>query len=188
MRTLPSLLAAGLALAAFAAPARLQERDIVATAAGDARFSTLVSLVKQAGLVETLQGPGPFTVLAPTDAAFAKVPKAALDKIAGDPTLLKKVLTYHVLSGKILSTDLKTMSAPTVEGESIKVKVGKKGKVHFNRAGVVQADVQTSNGVIHAIDAVLLPPSVAKTLGLAPTPKKTGGKGPNATRGGGAGL
>ncbi len=186
MKTLSALLATGLAAAALLAPAlsasagqdtpppnpsqtpppaqtATGEKDVVDTAVAAGNFTTLVKLVTDAGLADTLKGAGPFTILAPTDAAFKKLPRALLDRLAGDKELLKKVLTYHVLPGKILSTDLKTMAAKTVEGETIRVRVDGK-TVRFNNAKPVAVDVQASNGVIHAIDAVLLPPSVARTL------------------------
>ncbi|MER3495402.1 MAG: hypothetical protein C4320_00360 [Armatimonadota bacterium] len=184
MKTSASLAALLLVTGALIAPAALAPqtsaptKDIVATAMGDARFSTLVTLVKKAGLVSTLQGAGPFTVLAPTNDAFAKVPKPLLEKLSNDPALLKKVLTYHVISGKILAADLKTMSATTVEGEAIRVKLGKKGP-RFNSARVVAADILTTNGVIHAIDTMLIPPSIKPASGprqprVAPTAPNTG--------------
>lgn len=145
-----------------AIPARTNEKDIVDTAVAAGSFKTLVKLVKDAGLVETLKSEGPFTVLAPTDAAFAKVPKAVLKKLAGNKELLKSVLTYHVISGKVLSTDLKEGSVATVQGE--KVKINLHGGAFFNKSKVVKADIMTSNGVIHVIDSVLLPPSVAAKL------------------------
>ena len=202
MKTLPSLLAAGLALAAFAAPItsgnRLQEKDIVdtlaarnamGTASTKAQFTILVQLVTKAGLADTLKGAGPFTLLAPTDAAFAKIPSDVIKKISDDPTALKQVLTYHVIPGKVMSSGITTMKADTVEGEKLAVKVGKKGP-RFGKAKVVEADIVASNGVIHAIDTVLLPPKVARSLGLVP-PKKKGGKvggvgSPTTKPGGGA--
>ncbi|RYG37675.1 fasciclin domain-containing protein [bacterium] len=139
-----------------------QQKDIVDTAVGAGKFTTLVSLVKKAGLVDTLKGGGPFTVLAPTDAAFKKLPKSLVDKVTSDPALLKKILTYHVLSGSVKAASLKNGQRPkTVEGETIKVSI--QGKiVRFNKSKVVMADVKASNGLIHAIDTVLLPPSLTK--------------------------
>ena len=138
--------------------------DIVDTAVAAGNFKVLTSLVAKAGLVDTLKGTGPFTVLAPTDAAFAKLPKKLVAMVTGDKALLVKILTYHVISSKVMSTDLKNgTSAKTVESES--VHVGIRGKhVRFNKSLVVAADVRASNGVIHAIDTVLLPPSVVKAL------------------------
>jgi uncharacterized surface protein with fasciclin (FAS1) repeats len=152
------------ALAVLVVPSFAAEKDIVDIAAGNKDFSTLVSLVKAAGLVDTLKGKGPFTVLAPTNAAFAKVPKAILEKLGADKALLTKVLTYHVIAGEVYAKDLKNGITPkTVEGETVKVTI--KGKtVKFNQAKVVIADVKASNGVIHAIDAVILPASITKML------------------------
>lgn len=136
--------------------------DIVDTAVGAGEFKTLVKLVQHAGLVETLKGNGPFTVFAPTDKAFAKLPKPLVDKLMADKNLLAKVLTYHVVAGKVMSTDLSNgLKAKTVQGESIAVKIAG-NKVKFNNAGLVKADIGASNGVIHVIDTVILPPSLEK--------------------------
>jgi len=152
------------ALAVLVVPSFASEKDIVDIAAGNKDFSTLVSLVKAAGLVDTLKGKGPFTVLAPTNAAFAKVPKAVLEKLGADKALLTKVLTYHVIAGEVYAKDLKNGINPkTVEGETVKVTIMGK-TVKFNQAKVVIADVKASNGVIHAIDAVILPASITKML------------------------
>lgn len=138
------------------------DKDIVDIAAGDKNFSTLVSLVKQAGLVDTLKSKGPFTVFAPTNAAFAKLPKPLLEKVGSDKKLLTQVLTYHVVAGNVMSTDLSNgLKAKTVQGESIAVKIAG-NKVKFNNAGLVKADIKASNGVIHVIDTVILPPSLSK--------------------------
>ena len=164
-------LLAGLCAISFArAP---QSMDIVDTAMAAPNFKTLVSLVKQAGLVETLKGDGPFTVLAPTDAAFAKLPKSLVKTLTSDKALLKKVLTYHVIPGKVMAADASTMYAGTVEGEGINVRI-KRGKPTFNSANVAMADVMTSNGVIHAIDKVLLPPSVMKMMNMSKMKMKGG--------------
>jgi uncharacterized surface protein with fasciclin (FAS1) repeats len=162
MKIRTSILSLSAILMVAAIPARTNEKDIVDTAVAAGSFKTLVKLVKDAGLVETLKSEGPFTVLAPTDAAFAKVPKAVLKKLAGNKALLKSVLTYHVISGKVLSTDLKEGSVATVQGE--KVKINLHGGAFFNKSKVVKADILTSNGVIHVIDSVLLPPTVAAKL------------------------
>jgi transforming growth factor-beta-induced protein len=133
----------------------------VATAAGS--FNTLLAAVKAAGLVETLEGAGPFTVFAPTDAAFAKVPKAQLDALLADKTALTALLTYHVVPGRVMaSAILKTNGATpkTVNGQAVNITV-RGGKVYVGGAQVVSADVQASNGVIHVIDTVLMPPSKA---------------------------
>lgn len=141
---------------------------IVGVAAGDKRFSTLVTLVKQAGLVKTLNGKGPFTVFAPTNAAFAKLKRTAPETfaaVAGDKALLTKVLTYHVLAKRVPSTAAvaaakKNASVKTVQGESIKLSL-KGGKLFLNGGSqVILADVKASNGVIHAINTVIVPPSL----------------------------
>ncbi len=154
---------ATLATAAFAVSAFAQ-KDIVDTAVGAGQFTTLTKLVTEAGLVDTLKSKGPFTVFAPTDKAFAKLPKSLVDTLLKDKKLLTEVLTYHVIAGKVLSTNLKNgLQAKTVQGENLLVTI--KGKnVTFNKSGLVTADVMATNGVIHVIDTVLLPPSVAKKL------------------------
>jgi uncharacterized surface protein with fasciclin (FAS1) repeats len=135
--------------------------DIVDTAVAAGNFTTLTSLLEAAGLVETLKGPGPFTVFAPTDEAFAKVPKETLDALAADPKgALTDVLTYHVVPGKVMAADVTDgLEAKTVQGETVKFTV-KDGKVMINDANIVQTDIECTNGVIHVIDAVLLPPSM----------------------------
>ncbi len=133
-------------------------KDIVAIASGDPQFKTLTKALGAAGLVTTLQGKGPFTVFAPTDAAFAAVPKATLDDLLkpANKAKLVKVLTYHVVPGAVLSTSLKSGDVKSVEGSSLKVVVAA-GKVTVGGANVVKADIKASNGVIHVIDKVLLP-------------------------------
>jgi uncharacterized surface protein with fasciclin (FAS1) repeats len=133
-------------------------QDVVDTAVAAGQFTTLASLLQKAGLVETLKGPGPFTVFAPTDAAFAKVPAATLEGLGNDPAKLRQVLTYHVVAGKFLSTDLTSGPVATVAGPTVNVQVGG-GMVMVNGAMVTKADVVASNGVIHVIDSVLLPPA-----------------------------
>ena len=116
-----------------------------------------MTAVKAAGLVETLKGEGPFTVFAPTDAAFAKVPKATLNALLADKTALANVLTCHVVAGKVMAADaVKLTSAATVQGQSVSITV-KDGKVYVDGAQVVATDIKASNGVIHVIDAVILP-------------------------------
>jgi uncharacterized surface protein with fasciclin (FAS1) repeats len=147
------------ALAAFVAEAQAKpNKDIVAVAAGAGQFKTLVAAIKAAGLVDTLKGPGPFTVFAPTDSAFAKLPKGTVEELLKpeNKQKLTSILTYHVVSGKVLSSQVKTMMAPTVNGQQLDVKVDD-GKVVVNNATVVKADILASNGVIHAIDTVLMP-------------------------------
>lgn len=162
MKLFGSILGAVAALALIVAPAQAgmhAKKDIVDTAAGDAQFSTLVAAVKAAGLVETLKGPGPFTVFAPTNDAFAKLPAGTVENLLKPENKAKlvKVLTYHVVSGKTKSSELagKKLDVATVEGSKIAVD-GTHG-VKVNNATVVKADVSTSNGVIHVIDTVLLP-------------------------------
>lgn len=134
--------------------------DIVDTAVSAGQFKTLVEAVKAAGLVETLKGPGPFTVFAPTDAAFAALPKGTLEDLLKpeNKAKLASILTYHVVSGKVMSKDLKDeMKAKTVQGAEIKIDLDGGPKV--NDANVVTPDVAASNGVIHVIDKVILPPA-----------------------------
>jgi uncharacterized surface protein with fasciclin (FAS1) repeats len=132
--------------------------DIVDTAVAAGAFSTLVKAVKAAGLVETLKGPGPFTVFAPTDEAFAKLPAGTLDSVLKDKAKLTAILTYHVVPGKVLAKDvlgLNGKSVKTVQGGMLKVDTT--SGVKIGGATVTKADVETSNGVIHIIDTVLLP-------------------------------
>lgn len=159
------ILSAAVLVTALVVPSfgQMAKKDIVDTAVGAGRFKTLVTAVKAAGLVSTLKSAGPFTVFAPTDTAFSKVPKATLAMILKDKALLKKILLYHVVPGKIMAKDARTMMAPTASGEKASVKV-MNGKVMVGKATVVIADVQASNGVIHAIDTVLIPPSVMKMM------------------------
>ena len=141
-----------------AAPAA-SGKTIVSIAAGDGRFTTLVKALKAAGLVETLSGEGPFTVFAPTNAAFAKIPKATLASLLkpANKAKLVKILTYHVVPGSVTSKMLKSgQQVATVEGSNVTVKISRK-KVMINNAKVILADVKASNGVIHAIDTVLMP-------------------------------
>lgn len=148
------------AAAAFAAPAFADHHagaDIVDTAVEAGSFSTLVTAVQAAGLEETLRGEGPFTVFAPTDAAFAALPEGTLEGLLEDPEALAGILTYHVVPGEVMSGDLSDgMTAETVNGESVEIGVDM-GAVTVDGANVVQADVAASNGVIHVIDAVILP-------------------------------
>ena len=136
-------------------------KDIVDTAVADGRFTTLVAAVQAAGLVETLKGEGPFTVFAPTDEAFAKLPAGTVEDLLKPENLetLKNILLYHVVAGKVMAADVtKLESAETVLGESVKIKVDM-GNVYINEAQVVLTDIETSNGVIHVIDSVILPPA-----------------------------
>ncbi len=130
--------------------------DIVDTAVSAGSFSTLVAAVKAAGLVDTLKGKGPFTVFAPTDAAFAKLPAGTVDGLLKDIPKLKKILTYHVVSGKVMAADVtKLKSAKTVEGSDVKIDATHGVKI--NDSMVTTADVMADNGVIHIIDTVLMP-------------------------------
>jgi uncharacterized surface protein with fasciclin (FAS1) repeats len=131
--------------------------DIVDTAVKAGSFNTLVAAIKAAGLVDTLKGAGPFTVFAPTDEAFAKLPEGTVDSLLKDIPKLKQILTYHVVSGKVMAADVvKLKSAKTVEGSDVKIDASN-GSVKVNDSTVSTADVATDNGVIHIIDTVLLP-------------------------------
>lgn len=130
--------------------------DIVDTAVNAGSFNTLVAAVKAAGLVDTLKGVGPFTVFAPTDEAFAKLPQGTVDALLKDIPKLKKILTYHVVSGKVLAADVvKLKSATTVQGSDVKIDAS--NGVKINDAKVATPDVAADNGVIHIIDTVLIP-------------------------------
>ena len=132
-------------------------QDIVDIAVANGSFKTLVAAVAAAGLVETLKGEGPFTVVAPTDAAFAKLPAGTVEALLQDQAKLTAILTYHVVPGKVLAADVvKLTSATTVQGGTVAIAT-RDGKVMINGAEVLAADVTASNGVIHVIDSVLLP-------------------------------
>jgi uncharacterized surface protein with fasciclin (FAS1) repeats len=138
---------------------KVETKDIVKTAVDAGIFKTLATALTEAGLIETLQGKGPFTVFAPTDDAFAKLPKGTVESLLKDKAALKKILLYHVVSGNVTSTDVvKLTDATTVEGSKVKISV-KDGNVMINDAKVIKADVKASNGVIHVIDTVILPPA-----------------------------
>lgn len=131
--------------------------DIVDTAVDAGTFTTLVAAVQAAGLVDTLKGDGPFTVFAPTDDAFAALPEGTVEALLADPEALAAILTYHVIAGKVMSGDLSNnMMAATVNGASVTIMT--EGGVMVNDANVVAADIEASNGVIHVIDKVILPP------------------------------
>lgn len=144
--------------------------DIVETAINAGSFGTLVAAVEAAGLVETLTGPGPFTVLAPTDDAFAALPAGLVDclLLPENQEALGAILTYHVISGAVMSGDLTAGDVPTVQTENVTVDLT--NGVMFNNATVIQADVMASNCVVHAIDAVLVPPSIDVEAFLASCP------------------
>jgi transforming growth factor-beta-induced protein len=153
---LPALLAGAFALSLATTVA--SAADIVDTAVAG-NFNTLVAAIKAAGLVDTLKGPGPFTVFAPTDEAFAKLPAGTLENLLKpeNKARLQSILTYHVVAGRVMSQDvLKLESAKTVEGRSIAIKTTD-GVVMVDNAQVLKADIAASNGVIHVIDAVMLP-------------------------------
>lgn len=134
-----------------------QKKDIVTVAVEAGSFKTLATALTEAGLVETLKGDGPFTVFAPTDEAFAKLPKGTLEGLLKDKEALKNVLLYHVVSGNVSSKDVvKLDKAKTLNGKDVMIKV-KDGKVHINKSLVTTADVKASNSVIHIIDTVLIP-------------------------------
>jgi uncharacterized surface protein with fasciclin (FAS1) repeats len=156
------ILAAGVAQPASAQYAekshseRSSKKDIVATAVSAGSFNTLVTAVKAAGLVEVLQGEGPFTVFAPTDEAFAKLPEGTLEALLEDTEKLTAILMYHVVPGRVLAADVvKLSSAPTVQGQ--KITIDTSHGVMVDNAKVVKTDVMASNGVIHVIDTVLIP-------------------------------
>lgn len=131
-------------------------KDIVDTAVAAGSFKTLVTAVQTAGLVDTLKSPGPFTVFAPTDEAFAKLPPGTVEALLKDKAALTKVLTYHVVPGKVLAKDVPTADVKTVQGQTVALKKDASG-VTVNGAKVVAADVVATNGVIHVIDTVILP-------------------------------
>jgi uncharacterized surface protein with fasciclin (FAS1) repeats len=145
------ILAATLAASALA----VQAKDIVDTAVAAGSFKTLAAALTAAGLVDTLKGKGPFTVFAPTDEAFAKIPKADLDALLKDKAKLTAVLTYHVVPGKVMAKDVKAGMVKTVQGGSITVSTT--GGVKVDAANVVKTDIVADNGVIHVIDSVILP-------------------------------
>ena len=138
---------------------RAADNDIVETAKAAGSFNTLLTAATEAGLLDTLKGDGPFTVFAPTDEAFAKVPEETLNALLRDKAKLKEVLLYHVVQGKVMAADaVKLDSAKTVQGQPIMIKA-QGGKVMINNAQVTPADIKASNGVIHVINSVLLPPA-----------------------------
>ncbi|MCL6534613.1 MAG: fasciclin domain-containing protein [Armatimonadetes bacterium] len=147
------------AFVGYSAMSQRAEKDIVDTAVGAGQFKTLVKLVQEAGLVDALRGEGPFTVFAPTDEAFAKLPKSQVDALLKDKEALRRVLLYHVVQGKVMASDVTKMrSAKTLQGQNINIRV-RNNTVRINDAKVVKADIVCSNGVIHVIDKVILPPN-----------------------------
>ena len=149
----------GVTLSGLAQSANESGKDIVDTAVGAGQFKTLVTAVKAADLVDTLKGKGPFTVFAPTDEAFAKIPREKLEALLKDKKALASVLTYHVVPGKVMAADVvKLNTAKTVQGKAITIAT-RDGKVTINGANVLKTDIVCGNGVIHVIDAVILPPA-----------------------------
>jgi uncharacterized surface protein with fasciclin (FAS1) repeats len=157
MRTATALLVlVALAIGASPASAAQQDRDIVDTAAAAGNFTTLTKLLKRAGLVDALKAPGPYTVFAPTDAAFAKVPKHKLKALQKHPKRLRSVLLYHVVGKKLTAAQIVNRKrAKTLNGKKVRFRV-RHSKVYVNRARVTTADIGASNGVIHVINRVLL--------------------------------
>jgi len=133
----------------------VQAKDIVDTAVGAGTFKTLASALAAAGLVDTLKGPGPFTVFAPTDEAFAKIPKAQLDALIADKAKLRSVLTYHVVPGKVMAKDVKAGKVKSVQGSDLTIAVA--GGVMVDGAKVTATDIVADNGIIHVIDSVVMP-------------------------------
>jgi uncharacterized surface protein with fasciclin (FAS1) repeats len=150
-------------MGAFSFGSAFAQTDTIAgIVSKDSQFSTLLTALKAAGLDKTLAGTGPFTVFAPTNAAFAKIPKATLTALLKDKAQLTKVLTYHVVSGKVMAADvMKLKSAKTLEGSTVKVSM-MGSSVMINKSKVAKADVEASNGVVHVIDTVLMPTMMMK--------------------------
>ena len=161
-KLVPILVVAAALVGSTAATAQAQpqqSRDIVQTAVAAGQFKTLARLLTRAGLVGALEKPGPYTVFAPTDAAFAKVPRQTLDALLADKAKLKAVLLYHVVSGKVVAADVvKLSSARTLEGQRVRIKVAGTN-VFVNTAKVTKPNVMASNGVIHVVNRVLIPPT-----------------------------
>ena len=155
----PPIGALAWAFIGYSAMSQKAEKDIVDTAISAGQFKTLVKLVQEAELVDALRGEGPFTVFAPTDEAFAKLPKSRVDALLKDKQALRQVLLYHVVQGKVMSSDVvKIRSAKTLQGQDIRIRV-RNNTVRINDAKVVKADIVCTNGVIHVIDKVILPPN-----------------------------
>jgi uncharacterized surface protein with fasciclin (FAS1) repeats len=156
IRKLLVVIAAASVIPLAQADSQGMQKDIVDTAVSAGEFDTLVTAVKEAGLVETLKGDGPFTVFAPTDEAFARIPEADLKALLADKEKLTRVLTYHVVPGKVMAADVAGMSAArTVEGGSLEISTS--SGVRVDDATVVKTDIEASSGVIHVIDTVLMP-------------------------------
>ncbi len=161
LKRLAAVAATVIAMAAGSASVYAADKDIVDTAVAAGQFKTLAAALTAAGLVDTLKGAGPFTVFAPTDAAFAKLPAGTVDTLLrpGSKAKLTAILTYHVVAGKVMAADVvKLKEAKTVNGAMVAVKADG-GSVTINSAKVTSADIAASNGIIHVIDTVLLPPA-----------------------------
>ena len=161
LRSFAAVAATVIGIAAGSPSAYAADKDIIDTAVAAGQFKTLAAALTAAGLVDTLKGPGPFTVFAPTDAAFAKLPAGTIDTLLKPESKAKltAILTYHVVAGKVMAADVvKLKEAKTVNGALVAVKVDG-GNVMINNAKVTTADIAASNGIIHVIDTVLLPPS-----------------------------
>ena len=161
-KLLPIGIVAALALSIAGGPAAARQNDeknIVQTAQAAGNFKTLTKLVVKAGLADTLSNSGPYTVFAPTDAAFKKVPKSTLKSLAKHPAKLRAVLLYHVVAGRVPSSQVVMLkSAKTLNGKSVRIHTAG-GKVFVNNAKVIKADINASNGVIHVVNRVLIPPA-----------------------------
>jgi uncharacterized surface protein with fasciclin (FAS1) repeats len=162
MKNVLKSVAAAMFLVTAPVMAEASKPDIVDTAVAAGSFKTLAAALEAGDLVDTLKGAGPFTVFAPTDEAFAKIPKPTLDALLADKEKLRAVLTYHVLPGKVMAADvLKLSSATTVSGQDIRIAVADGVTLNGN-VKVTATDIEASNGVIHVIDTVLLPPAASK--------------------------
>ena len=154
-----TFIALAVAAAATTIPANAQQKDIVDTAVAAGSFKTLAAALQAAGLVDTLKGTGPFTVFAPTDEAFAKLPAGTVENLLKpeNKEKLKAILTYHVVAGKVMAADVvKLKTARTVQGTTVDIST-MGGKVKVDNANVVKTDIAASNGVIHVIDTVIMP-------------------------------
>jgi uncharacterized surface protein with fasciclin (FAS1) repeats len=156
LAAVPTIVVAGSNYGAKNTAAMAAKSDIVDTAVGAGQFNTLAKALTAAGLIDTLKGPGPFTVFAPTDAAFAKIPADQLNALLADKAALTKVLTYHVVPGTVMAADVKTGAVKAVQGQALNVVASPSG-VTVNNAKVVKTDIAAKNGVIHVIDTVVLP-------------------------------
>jgi uncharacterized surface protein with fasciclin (FAS1) repeats len=153
---IPLAIAGGSAYNTSATAAPMAQADIVDTALAAGQFKTLAKALTEAGLIDTLKGPGPYTVFAPTDAAFAKIPADQLNALLADKAKLIAVLTYHVVPGKVMAADVKSGMVKTVEGQGLMIDVSNTG-VMVNDAKVIKTDIVATNGVIHVIDTVVVP-------------------------------